>query len=312
MSFLMHCARYLKLLFCFGLCAFTINRRTNQINPLTFRQTTIYSILFATILLMCTLYLYEYFGEILKIALTTPSTISYVSEIIHFYFVFISCAAVIIISICERHKYMEIYRKIENLDIQLNKYLRKTKIKYTNYVQTIILPFFLFLCYTLFTNNLWLRNKTMIEVLVVYSIYTSIIALSLLHIRHLALELLKQYQKICINAKKMLNKSVTINYENYHKFLMINELLDTFNDTKILLNQIIGWTLVINYESDLFVITISMFGLIMYARDYTATNYIIKIFEMILFYALPYAIKIISAIKTFTDIGINQVIIRLT
>lgn len=263
--FLSNSALHLNVLYFFGLCPFTINRKTNQIHQSS-THTTIYSIVFTAILTLSTLYFYEFYDNFLLRPRAGPTSIVYIAQSIHLYSVVLSCTIVIGNAIIECHNYIEIYIKISNLDMLLARnnfdshhMENKTKIYYNNYkfVQTIILPFMAFTGYALFANYIWIHKVTdaTIGFVTVYAVESSIIFLSMLHIRHLIIELMSRYHKIHINAKTVLNHFLLVDKENYQKFVMIIELLDTFDDTKLLLNKTIGWPLIVNYVADFIVIT---------------------------------------------------------
>lgn len=308
MSFLSNSALYLRILYFFGLCPFAINRQTNKIH-ISHRHTTIYSIVFAAILTLSTLYFYEFYDDFLVRPKATPTSIVFISQSIHLYSVVISCTIIIANSIFECHKYIEIYTKISNLDIQLiENNLQNPSINY-KFIQTIIVPFIAFTGYALFANYMWIHKvtKVIIGFIIVYAIETSTMVLSVLHIRHLIVELLMQYKKIKTNAETYLRNNLLINKENYQKFVIIIELLDTFDSIKILLNQTIGWPLIVNYVSDFIVITVSIFVTLTFDVNDINKRERIHFLIMFLLYTLPYAVKTLSAVKIIDEIGINQV-----
>lgn len=313
MSFLSNSALYLNILYVFGLCPFTINQQTNQLQ-LTCRQTIIYSITVMAILLLSAFYCYVYFADFLKIPSVDPSNslIIYVSETINLYSIGISCLIVITTSIYHRYNYIKIYMTIENLDIQLTQYYhQKYKINY-HFVQTIILPFFIFFGCSLLATNTTHNNETLILIgfLIIYSIYASIVLLSLLHINHLAIELFKRLKKIQINAKKYLKNHLLINKNDYQKFVIIIELLDTFYEAKMLLNNTIGWTITINYLSDFVLLTLALFeSFVLLVRYDASSRDKTKVIEIFLLFILPYVVKVLSLVQALNKIGVNQVIV---
>lgn len=308
MPFISNISNYLPILYWLGLCPFTVNRKLNQIIQSPSHK-VLYAIVASTILTLSsvymTIYRYDYLGR--------PSTtnILLISELINMITLRISCALVIGSAIMKSQNSAKLFMFIETLDDQIDRktigllLVGRTE---TNCFITVILPTFTYFGWQLFAGCYWLYkvNAITIGFALLFAMESSILTLSMLHVRYLCMELLSQLNKI-----QQIGHEIRDNYPSnndrsiYQKLSGVVELLDMFDDAKFMLNENIGWLLIGNYVSDFVYMALSFFVLLMYAgvMPKHRLGHRFQALEIFIVYAMPYGLKVVRSVQAISKIG---------
>lgn len=299
MSLIEHIKPFLKILFFFGICPFTITDSSNT------PKCTVNSLLYTWTILCCCIVVgwssnyYSYFVN--RTASNLFEDTQKITRLFLRMFTIFIYYVIIILAIGKRQYHVNLLIRLHCIDNRMQTILMNHK---ATYPSIYMRPKFCVLFFYLILNagGIYWRGNITISLVIFSALYAFeivTIILTVIYIRYVCILMISRFRLLGALLQMLLQSNLTIT-QNYRKLLETLKLLEEFFGLKIMFNKLISAQLVSIAVFDVVAITIATYS---GSREFVRRGFKFRFVYHVCVYIVPHVLKEFLMISAFSRLG---------